>query len=225
MLCFSSAQPTEQCSGLIGSNATERASTPSRAQLFYLNVANPAPCTGSITSWRVCYYGPDDIPSNSLVNYWATYAVYRRKETGSNAHYIRVSDIFRAARTNLYPLNLPQIDGEILEGGFHCYTDALDEDDSPLAIQAGDILGACVFDPDGDIVILDADVKITLPLDVVGEASGESLLQTSTAGCSRFDLPSDIPANQLTPLNSRRLHIYANIGKAKAIPKHHMHQP
>ena len=225
MLCFSSAQP-EQCSDSIGSDATEIGSTPSRAQLFYLNVANPAPCTGSITSWRVCYYGPDDVPSNSLVNYWATYAVYRRTGNGTNTSYIRVSEIFRATKTNLNLGNFLEIDGEISEGGFHCYTDSLDEDDSPLTIQAGDILGACVFDPDGDIVILDADVKITLPLDVVGEAStGELLLRTSTAGCSRFDLPSDIPANQLIPLDSRRLHIYANIGKDKAIHQimHHMH--
>jgi hypothetical protein len=134
---------------------------------------------------------------------------------GSNVSYIRVSDIFRAVRTNLGLLEI-ESDGEISEGGFHCYTDSLDADDSSLNIQAGDILGACVFDPDGDIVILDADIKITLPLDVIGEASEESLLQMSTAGCSRFRIPSDIPANQLTPIDSRRLHIYANIGKAKA---------
>ena len=135
MLCFSSAKPAEQCSGLIGNNATERASTPSRTQQFYLNIADPAPCTGSITSWRVCYYGPDDIPSNSLVNYWATYAVYQRTGTGSNVRYIRVSDIFRAARTNLYILSSSEVDGEILEGGFHCYTDSLDEEDSPGTIR------------------------------------------------------------------------------------------
>ena len=217
MLCLTSAQQ-EQCSDLIGSNNAETVSTPSSTQLFYLNTANPAPCTGSVTSWRVCYYGPDAINSVSLVNYWATYAVYRRMGSGSNIHYVRVSEMFRAIRTNADFISIPEIDGEISHGGFNCYTDSLDAGDSPLTIQAGDILGACVFDPDGDIMILNAEVKITLPLDVVGEVSGESLLKMNTDGCSRQALPSDIPANQLTPLNSSRLHIYANIGKVEATP-------
>lgn len=50
-------------------------------------------------------------------------------------------------------------------------------------------------------------------MDVVGEVSGESLLEMGTSGCSRDDIPSDIPADQLSPVNSRRLNIYANIGK------------
>ena len=212
VLCLTLTQQ-EQCSGPIGNNDGETATAPSRAQLFYLNTANPAPCTGNITSWRVCYYRPDAIDNNIVDLFWAIYAVYRRMGTGNSIHYVRVSGIFRAIRTNVDYTNIPGIDGEIAQGAFSCYTDALDVGTSPLSIQAGDILGACVFDPDGDIVILDNDVLITLPLDVVGEASGESLLQMGTDGCSRQALPSDIPANQLTALNSRRLHIYANIGK------------
>ena len=47
------------------------------------------------------------------------------------------------------------------------------------------------------------------PLHVVGEASaGETLLQMGTAGCSRKEMPSDISSNQLSTLNSKRLHIY-----------------
>ena len=83
VLCLISAQQ-EQCRGPIGSNNAETVSTPSSTQLFYLNTANPAPCTGSVMSWRVCYYGPDAsaINSISLVNYWATYAVYRGMGSG-----------------------------------------------------------------------------------------------------------------------------------------------
>ena len=33
----------------------------SRAQMFYLDTANPANYTGNVTSWGVCYYGPDSI--------------------------------------------------------------------------------------------------------------------------------------------------------------------
>ena len=209
MLCLTLTQQ-EHCSGSIGSNNAETAATPSRAQLFYLNTANPAPCTGHITSWTVCYYRPDAM---NIVNFfWATYAVYRRMGTDSSIHYIRVSEIFRAVRTNLNTdyTNAQEVDGKNTQDGFDCYTDSLDAGASPLTIQAGDILGACVFDPDGDIQV----ILSTLPLHVVGEAgSGESLMQMGTAGCSRQTLPSDIPANELTVINSRRLHIYANIGK------------
>ena len=201
----------ESC-GSIGSN-NEAASTPSRAQLFYLNTANPAPCTGNITSWRVCYYGPDNV--NGAGSYWTTYAVYRSMGSGSSIRYVRVSEMFRAIRTIATFTLTPGVDGEIEQGGFNCYTDSIDVGASPLTIQAGDILGACVFDPDGDIVFEDGDILIRLPLDVVGEASGpeESLLQMSTDGCSRVEIPSDVSANQLSTLNSRRLHIYANISK------------
>jgi hypothetical protein len=124
--------------------------------------------------------------------------------------------MFRAIRTIASFTFTPDVDGEIAQGGFNCYTDSIDVGDSPLTIQAGDILGACVFDPDGDIVFENNNnLLIRLPLDVVGEASGpeEALLQMSTDGCSREEIPSDIPANQLSTLDSRRLHIYANISK------------
>ena len=205
VLCLASAQQ-EQC-GLIGNN-DETAVTASRAQMFYLSTANPAPCTGNITSWRVCYYGPDSV--NSAGSYWATYAVYRRMGSGSSVRYMRVSEIFRAIRTiENFVSASPIVDGEIIQGGFNCYDDSIDVGDLPLTIQAGDILGACVFNPDGDIPF----ILTRLPLDVVGEASGDSLLQMGTTGCSRANIPSDVSTNQLSTVNSRRLHIYANIGK------------
>ena len=197
---------TQQLYGAIG-NSDETAATPSRAQAFYLDTANPATCTGNITSWRVCYYGPDTV--NTSGSYWATYAVYQRIGSGNNVSYIRVSEMFRAIRTiSRFTAADPIVDGEIAQGGFNCYNDSIEVGDSPLPIQAGDILGACVFDPADDLFLV-----IRLPLDVVGETSGETLLQMSTAGCSRGVIPSDILANQLSTLNSRRLHIYANIGK------------
>ena len=210
VLYLTSAQQ-ENC-GSIGSN-NEIAGTPSRAQMFVINTANPAPCTGNITSWRVCYYGPQSV--NRAGSYWATYAVYRKIGSGSSTRYIRVSEMFRALRTIAGFTVTPgaRVDGEIVEGGFNCYTDSIDVGDSPLTIQAGDMLGACIFDPNGDLVVDDLEILIRLPLDVVGEASSESVLQMGTAGCSTDEIPSDIPANQLSTLNSRRLHIYANISK------------
>ena len=110
-----------------------------------------------------------------------------------------------------------RVDGEITQGGFNCYTDTIDAGESPLTIQAGDILGACVFNPE------DTSLVNTFPLDVVGKASGESLLRMGTAGCSGEDIPSDILSNQLSTLNSKRLHIYVNIGKAVLAHVHQLH--
>ena len=202
-MLYSTSAQQEQC-GSIG-NSDETAATASRAQMFYLDTANAAPCTGNITSWRVCYYGPSSV--NSFGSYWASYAVYRRTGSGNSIRYGCVSEMFRAIRTTSALIGNPIVDGEIEQGGFNCYTDSVDVGSSPLTVQAGDILGACVFDPSNSFSIN------RLPLDVVGEASDGTLLQMGTAGCSREEIPSDIPQNQLSSVNSRRLHIYAIIGK------------
>ena len=210
MLYLSSAQQ-EDC-GSIG-NDNETAVTISRSQFFYLNTANPANCTGNVISWRVCYYGPEII--DRAGSYWATYAVYRRvrsqTEDKNITLYTRVSEMFRAIRTVSTFTNALDVDGEIEQGGFNCYTDSIDVGESPLTIQAGDILGACVFNPEDMQLVVNR-----FPLYVVGETStGETLLQMDTAGCSREAIPSDveISSEQLSTLNSKRLHIYANIGK------------
>ena len=212
VLYLSSAQQ-EHC-GSIG-NDNETAATLSRSQFFYLNTANPANCTGNVKGWRVCYYGPEII--DRAGSYWATYAVYRRvrsqTEDKSITLYTRVSEIFSAIRTVSRFTDEPIADGEIEQGGFNCYTDSIDADDSPLTIQAGDILGACIFNPED---MQSPPVVNRFPLHVVGETStGETLLQMDTAGCTREAIPSDIDisSKQLSILNSKRLHIYANIGK------------
>ena len=206
VLCLASAQQ-EQC-GSIGNSDETAGRTASRAQMFYLDTANPASCTGNITSWRVCYYGPDSI--NDRGSYWAIYAVYRRMGSGNSVRYVNVSEMFRAIRTVSRFTNDPTTDGEIVQGGFNCYDDSIDVGESPLTIQAGDILGACVFDPEDD---QSPFAVARLPLDVVGEVGGESLQQMGIIRCSRTNIPSDISINQLSTVNSRRLHIHANIGK------------
>ena len=206
-LYFSSISAQQERCGSIG-NSSETAVTPTRAKLFYLDTANPANCTGNITSWRVCYYGPESI--DNLGSYWATYAIYRRIGSGDSVRYERVSGVFRAIRAVAKFTTDPIVDGEIVQGGFNCFDDFIDAHDSPVTIQAGDILGTCVFDPN------DLFLAITrLSLDVVGEVSGEStpLLQMGTTGCFLNAIPSNISANQLSTLNSTRLHIHANIGK------------
>ena len=194
-----------QC-GTIGSSDAERPVTTRRDQMFYLNTANPAPCTGNITSWRVCYYGPDSVEFSS---YWAVYALYRKVGSGSNENYERVSELFKAVRATSSLANFDRtgiIDGEVQEGGFECYEDFIDINQTPVTVRAGDILGACILDP------IDGENTGRQQLDVVGETIGESLLGRSSSGCTILALPDSVQSNQLSTISSRRLHIHANIG-------------
>ena len=205
--CIMLAQDT--C-GPIGSSDV-RDTDDRRARKFYLNIADPAPCTGYVTSWRVCYYGPDDnIDEESRVqrSYWATYAVYRSMGAGGNKRYVRVSEMFKAVRATTVPSTSYRLDAEVIDGrmqqdGFVCFNDAVDN--PPLLVQAGDFVGACVFRPE------DGNSFTRRQLDVVGESDGGLLLQMSTFGCSIDTIPSNIYDYELFTINRRRLHIYANI--------------
>ena len=202
---FSSTLAQDNC-GSIG-NSNENAASAERGRFFYLNTANPAPCTGNITSWRVCYYGPNqDTDSEDRFSYWATYAVYRKMGSGADEHYEQVSQLFSAIRAtnNLVRIDTNGIaDGVIQQQGFNCYDDSIT---MPLTVQAGDVLGACIFNP------MNGFGFSRRQLDIAGQVSGESLLGMGTDGCSTTALPTSIKTSQLSTVESRRLHLYANIG-------------
>ena len=174
-------------------------------QRFYLDVNNPATYNGTITNWTVCYYG-----RSGLGSFWATYSVYQTVSSGGEESYERVSELFRAVRTTL------GFGDGVNEMGFNCYTDVIPVDvgDSPLPIHAGDIIGACVFDPDDDL---------RQQLNIVGEVrgTGESLMRVDVGGesdevsCTIDAIPSDISRSILQEQNNRRLHIYTNIEPGK----------
>ena len=69
-------------------------------------------------------------------------------------------------------------------------------------IEAGDVLGACVFNPSGGP---------NHRLLIVGEASGYSLMEMNSTGCSLDAMPSNVSTSDLSNVNSRLLHVYANI--------------
>ena len=192
--------------GLVG-NSNETQVSAIRDEMFYLDVDHPAPCAGNVTSWTVCYYGPNDVGNNIL--YWALYAIYRRNVSENGDHYERVSDTFTAVRSGENFLHLRTVDGEIVEGEFNCYNDTIDNGDSSLTVEAGDVLGACIFDPPNG----------RRQLDIVGEGGEESLLEMNDVvrctneGPNR-EIPLSVEKIQLSPRSSRRLHLYANIGNA-----------
>ena len=76
----------------------------------------------------------------------------------------------------------------------------------PVTVQAGDVIGACVFDPPDDN---------TLQNDIVGEIddSNRYLMTTGTIGCGDAAVPSTV--NSLNRRDSRVLHIHADIGKLR----------
>ena len=190
--------------GSIGNNTEDQLSVRGDER-FYLNIANPAPCTGNITSWRVCYYGPNN--PNDVHSYWATYAVYRRMGSGEDEHYERVSEMFSAVRAQC-DVNVGDILDGVIRGGFNCYTDFIDVGDSPLIVQAGDIIGACVFNPPGGE---------RRQLDIVGgmDGLGESLFEDDLT-CTVNEIPLSVQHSDLTRCDNRRLHIYANIGNMQS---------
>ena len=126
--------------------------------------------------------------------------------SGGNERYEQVSQIFTAVRATSNLLGNGVVDGMIQEDNYVCYDDSIDASDSPVTIRAGDVLGACVFNPDN----VDGDNR--RQLDIVGETGGSSLLDMSDSGCTTEAIPSNIPMNQLSTCNNRRLHLFANIG-------------
>ena len=170
--------------------------------MFYLNTANPAPCGGTITSWRVCYYEPDN--AEDYQNFRATYAVYRRRSSDKNiTRYERVSEMFTALRSKS---NFENNDDD---SDFNCYNYPLDMQNAPLTVLAGDVLGACIFNPFNSFFPY-IDRR---PLDIVSQGSQDEkfILQRRTTGCGRSTIPSEISISELFN-TSRQLHLYANIG-------------
>ena len=194
--------------GLIGNSNAETRVTPrtgGSARRFYLDIDHPAPCAGRVTSWTFCYYAPDSVGSDDI--YWAFYAIYRKNVSQNDDLYERVSDTFTAVRSGEDFLNGRIVDGVIVEGELNCYNDTIDNGDSSLTVEAGDVLGACVINPSGDN---------RHQLDIVGEVEGESLLEMNDDRCvfmgQNQEIPLSVERSQLSPRPSRRLHLYANIG-------------
>ena len=203
IFCYRPALSQDTC-GYIG-NTNETEVTPSRARMLYLDTENPATCSGEVTSFRVCYYAPENLANlTSFRYYWALYAVYRKMNISDRSNidiegYVKVSEQVSAIRL-LHELSVDVV------ANFTCYNDTLNKD-SNVTIQEGDILGACVFQP--------ADSTLRWQLDVAGEVSGHSLMQIDAIGCSEISIPSMIPeVNELTMIASRKLHIHASIGKS-----------
>ena len=134
LLAVSDSCLSINCSNRIGTNI-ENALTAARELSFYLNTARPALCSGTVTRWRYCYY-TSNVNSNGStdVRYRTSFAVYRRMAGSAqpnDVEYRRVSEI-----SSIVIQDYPDTD-------FVCDEIEVDQ----FEIEAGDIVGACIFDP------------------------------------------------------------------------------
>ena len=189
------------CSSPIGTENESALTSAAREHSFYLNTARPALCSGTVKRWRYCYYTPNVNSDGSTdVRYRTSFAVYRRM-TGEPAgaqpndiEYRRVSGVSSIVIQD-YEVN-----------DFVC--DVLEVD--PFEIEAGDIVGACIFDP------IDSQSRTREQLDIVGEVRdslGSLLRMTDVSACSvgLNRLPLTVSVGILSEINSRILHLHANI--------------
>ena len=199
LLAASGLSFSNNCSIPLGTD-DEGFFTAVRDHSFYLNTAHPALCSGTVTRWRYCYYSPPIVNgANLTVIYRTSFAVYRRmmdSSSGLYAVYERVSDVFSI---------IVREENHSHDSSFEC--DILEVDVS-FTIEAGDVVGACIFDP------VDSENRLRKQLNIVGETNGYSLQQMSdvsdcTVGLNK--LPVTISNSMLTAINSRVLHLYADI--------------
>ena len=184
-----------QCSSGIGSNnETELTAATVTTPSIYLNTDYPAPCSGTVTRWRLCFYRP--VTHEDGDRYRLTLAVYRpmHMDSDNSTQYERVESSLRTF-TRIFPTQ---------SSDFSCQNVDLDMA-KQFDIEADDIVGVCVFNP-----IQDARE----PMDIVSEASGYSLLQNSVSLPCRYNTtPSVILSSQLSRVESRLLHLSAGMLK------------
>lgn len=153
---------------------------------FYLNLDNPAVCSGTVVAWHFCYY-------RLIETNVAAFVVYRQSPDGN---YQELSESYRVvARQEANKRKKRQT-------GFNC-------EDIPLPlgeqfdVQVGDVLGACLLSSS------DSDNPLRIQ---ANSATGRRLFQPNfnTNLCQRSSLTS-INQGDLQEVGSAALHLYADI--------------
>ena len=181
-------------------------------EMFYLDVDHPICCSGKITSWRVCYYGP--AANDDSKPYRVKYAVYRPNVTENNDTGYHLVPGSNRSTTLSTKGSHRSSSRRSHNRGFHCYEQSLESDmHSHVVIEEGDVVGACVVDdPNGEMKQLNIVSKVSRqPPDSVqlyyGIKQYVNICQEGT------NIPNSIMLNQLSVINTTRfiLHLSANI--------------
>lgn len=193
----------------IGSNIQTQVSdnSPNIGGHYYLNIAEPARCSGIISRLNYCYYGPCQY-SNNLA--WiAGVVLYRSRADGSYRRVSAAITISKSLPSNQLSPN-PRTD---LLLNFNCATDVLN---SFLHVQKGDVFGALIFQ---DQAFLFSGVG---GLDLVGESSCGYQMMTTSANNIRIITERGLRSLQMLDtltgltLDTRKrvLHVFADISKS-----------
>ena len=161
----------------------------SSAKGLFLDLQNPAQCSGIVTAWHYCFYR---LESSSDINYIVDFVVYRRRQ-GSNDYDI-VESSYRTvdmSGNQLRALN-----------NFNCRTVQLPASDM-FEIQEDDVLGACINDEGNDQKMLD----------ILAESVTNTLYVTDGCTESRASIASRIRRNSLTTSSSFALHLFVDVSK------------
>ena len=189
------SQSQSQCPNPMGTN-DETQYTDVRDEKFYLNTDRPASCSGTIDRLRYCYYRPTEANFIRGDRYSVTVAVYRRmSHNNGSIFYERVSDMLSTITRRRSEIDFDR--------EFECFDQALGSD---FDVEEGDVFGVCIVDSRDEFFYDRRE------LDVVGEASGYSLMQMNdVSGCDHTMIPSSVLGSQLSIVDSRILHLYATI--------------
>ena len=199
----------QQCGtvGRVGSTRTGDNMGNRAANEFYIDRGNRAGCAGMITSLSYCFHRP---PGNVPVanQYLTTVAVYRPASTNTNENVFTVVSSPITIQKPVVELLTELELSAATDINFACSVFNLPQ---PVAMETGDVLGACVFDPP------DSNGVTTYRLDIVSRGNNEDLVRTNTnpgvpTGCGANVVPSFFVEGLGTSV-SRSLHLWANIGK------------
>ena len=165
--------------------AATRSMDRSTSEGLIMNFDNPALCTGTVTSWRYCYYHPTGTSFNEQFSFGVKLLVYRRMDDG----------LYEAVPNSIYAVQLIFIGLEL----FDCKTVTLNRNQQ-FQVQQNDIIGGCI-------------IRNTTfnPLFIVGNINTGDTYQLNSP-CTEEMLQS-VNTGSLTRLSGNTLHLSAVVGK------------
>ena len=162
---------------------------------LYLNTGNPAECSGSIIAFTYCYYSPPTSLRENDDSYRTNFGVYRPRTAGGSTVYDLVSRVLTVERSQAQVDNELNWDGSQYSSSSTCSNINITE---PVAINVGDVLGACIRQSSNNVN----------QLDIVGRAF-TSLVRTDTTECTDTELPQSVTSIEASSF--RVLHLHATI--------------
>ena len=178
----------QSCTSVGNTDRSEHSQSDAKA--LFLDLQNPAQCSGTVTAWNYCFYR---IESALNQTYIVDFVVYRRVGSGN---------IYRLVENSNTIVDLSGGQLAALNSDFNCTRTPLPESEM-FEIQESDVLGACLNE-------VGSNHKV---LDILAESVTNTLY--AIVGCteSGVNIPSMIMSNQLAPSPSFALHLFVDVSE------------